>query len=155
MSHFSSEDLIFHKIGDKIVSAGFGVNSILLNKGLSPILSLTTDYNSDGESTSSSSSDSDSDSDSDRDGDKNKGDKVKKQVFKTFKNLASPVGLFSMKEQTNNHHKESDESKESTYLPDNIYDELLKLVDYSNKKSRQSKKNKKHLKRSKTYKASK
>jgi hypothetical protein len=78
MSHFSSDELIFHKVGNEIISAGFGINSILLNQGLSPLLSFTRDYD-----TSSSESDSDSDSDS---------EKPRKKVFKSYVEYFS--GLF-------------------------------------------------------------
>ena len=44
MSYFLSNELIFNKENNEILSAGFGINSILLNKGLPPILSFTSNY---------------------------------------------------------------------------------------------------------------
>jgi len=159
MSHFSSEDLIFHKVNNKIVSAGFGINSILMNKGLAPILSFTNDYdNSDSSDSDTSSSSSDSDSETSK--------KPKKQVFKSFKNLAIPIHLFSMHEPSKMSKKQDDEYMEDHgHLPDNIYDELIKLVDFDKKQKRKSKKNYKNnsnksnktnkSKKTKTYKNNK
>ena len=159
MSHLTSNDLIFHKVNNKIVSAGFGINSILMNKGLAPILSFTNDYNSDAsdtESNTSSSSDSESDNDNDNDK-KRKQSKPKKQVFKSFKNLAIPINLFSMQDNSKTNVKEHEYMNDHGYLPDNIYDELFKLVEFDKKQKRQSKKNikknkSKHVKTYKTHK---
>ncbi len=155
MSHFSSNELIFNKVGDEIISAGFGINSILLNKGLSPILSFTNHYDTDHE-TSSSSSSSDSDSDAED----------KKKVFKSFKNLAIPLGLFldnddKKAKNPDNKAKNSDNDyyHEHKQIPNDMYDELLKLVYYNDKEKRQTKKNiikkDKAKKVSRTYKRNK
>lgn len=157
MSHLTSNDLIFHKVNNKIVSAGFGINSILMNKGLAPILSFTNDYNSgasDTESNTSSSSDSESDNENDK---KSNQSKPKKQVFRSFKNLAIPINLFSMQDNFKKNVKEDEYVNDNGYLPDNIYDELFKLVEFDNKQKRQSKKNvkknkSKHIKTYKTHK---
>jgi len=158
MSHFSSNELIFNKVGDEIISAGFGINSILLNKGLSPILSFTNHYDTDHETSSSSSSNS-SDSDSDTE------DSNKKKVFKSFKNLAIPLGLFldNNKKAKNPNNKaknpDNDYYHEHKQIPNDMYDELLKLVYYNDKEKRQTKKNiikkDKAKKVSKTYKRNK
>ncbi len=159
MSHLTSNDLIFHKVNNKIISAGFGINSILMNKGMAPILSFTNDYNgdtSDTDSNSSSSSDSESDNENNKDN-KNRQSKPKKQVFRSFKNLAIPINLFSMQDNSKTNVKEDEYMNDYGYLPDNIYDELFKLVEFDNKQKRQSKKNikknkSKHLKTYKTHK---
>jgi hypothetical protein len=151
MSHFSSNELIFNKVGDEIISAGFGINSILLHKGLSPILSFTNHYDTDHESSSSSSSSS-SDSDSDNESSKNK-----KKVFKSFKNLAIPLGLFLDNNNSNNNKKDEDD-RQHKQIPNDMYDELLKLVYYNDKEKRQTKKNTKKDKAkkvSRTYKRNK
>lgn len=157
MSHFSSNELIFNKVGDEIISAGFGINSILLTKGLSPILSFTNHYDTDHETSSSSSNSSDSDSDTE--------DSNKKKVFKSFKNLAIPLGLFldNNKKAKNPDNKaknpDNDYYHEHKQIPNDMYDELLKLVYYNDKEKRQTKKNiikkDKAKKVSKTYKRNK
>jgi hypothetical protein len=154
MSHFSSNELIFNKVGDEIISAGFGINSILLNKGLPPILSFTNHYDTDHETSSSSNSSSDSESDIE--------ESDKKKVFKTFKNLAIPLGLFldnndkSKNNNNKNNKYNNDEYQEHKQIPNDMYDELLKLVYYNDKEKRQTKKNtKKDKVKSRTYKKNK
>jgi hypothetical protein len=151
MSHLTSTDLIFNKVNNKIVSAGFGINSILMNKGISPILSFTHDYdNNDTSDSDESYSESSSESDNEKPN-KNK-HKQKKQVFRSFKNLAIPINLFSMSEPSKISKKEDEYDEDAGHLPDNIYDELLKLVEFDNKRKRQSKKNYKPNKLSKSKK---
>lgn len=157
MSHFSSDELIFHKVGNEIISAGFGINSILLNQGLSPLLSFTRDYD-----TSSSESDSNSDSDSDSDS-----EKPRKKVFKSYKNLAIPIGLYLNEEKkksidldksNDNNKTDKDKNKNKNkmdneeHIADDIYDQLLKLIYYNEKDKRKSKKMTKKYRKSKTYK---
>lgn len=159
MSHFSSNELIFNKDGDEIVSAGFGINSILLHKGLSPILSFTTDYDTDTDTdtdTNSNSSSNTSSSDSDE-------DDSKKKVFRSFKHLAIPLGLFLDETIVNTKNINSIKSinnDEPGYkqVPNDMYEELLKLVYYNDKQKRQTKKNvnnKKDKKKGRTYKRNK
>ena len=151
MSHFSSNELIFNKVGDEIISAGFGINSILLHKGLSPILSFTNHYDTDHESSSSSSRSSSSSSDSDSESSN------KKKVFKSFKNLAIPLGLFLDNNNSKN-NKKDDDDRQHKQIPNDMYDELLKLVYYNDKEKRQTKKNTKKdkvKKVSRTYKRNK
>jgi hypothetical protein len=140
MSHFSTSELIFHKVGNEIISAGFGVNSILLSKGLSPILTFTSNFSNEEDESSSSDDENVS----------NSVIKQTKQVFKSFKNLAVPIGLFTTK--TPNIH--SDIPKEYSHIKDDIYEELIKLSTFKNKP--QSKKNNNNKKtKTKTYKHNK
>jgi hypothetical protein len=106
------DELIFHTVGNELISAGFGINSILLKRGLAPILSFATNDES------SSSSDNDSSS-SDEEEDKS--------VFRSFKNLAVPFGLMTSDKYTQHPHNEDVEDR--GVLPDTLYDNLLKLVD--------------------------
>jgi len=142
MSYFLSNELIFNKENNEILSAGFGINSILLNKGLPPILSFTSNYDINDSSSSSSSSDDDSDNED-------------APVFKSFNNLAIPLGLFSLPININDIRNNVSSSIPDEYdtITDDMHDELLKLVEYNNKMKRQSKKNKPYKKtRAKTYK---
>ena len=111
------DELIFHTVGNELISAGFGINSILLKRGLAPMLSFATNNES---SSSSSSSDSDSDSSS-------SDDEEDKSVFRSFKNLAVPFGIMISDKYKQHPHKEGVEDR--GVLPDTLYDNLLKLVD--------------------------
>lgn len=110
-------ELIFHKVGNDIISAGFGINSILLQRGLSPMLSFTG-------------------KDIDRDEDES--------VFRSFKNLAVPFGL-RVKEKhavddEEREEKEERKEKEHTTVPDSLYDKLLQLAQYDTKHDKPSSK---------------
>ena len=126
------DELIFHTVGNELISAGFGINSILLKRGLAPILSFATNDDS-----SSSSSDSDSSSDD---------EEKDKSVFRSFKNLAVPFGLMTSDKYKQHPHNEGIE--ERGVLPDTLYDNLLKLV------SRPTQKIKNHSAKRKVHKRS-
>jgi hypothetical protein len=113
-NHIHEDELIFHKVGDEIISAGFGINSVLLNRGLPPILSFLKGHTD----LSSSSSDSDDE------------EKVKedKSVFKSFKNLAVPLGLFTSDKYKQRQHDEHEHNNKGA-IPDDLFDKLLNLVD--------------------------
>jgi len=128
------DELIFHTVGNELISAGFGINSILLKRGLAPILSFATN-----DETSSSSSDGDSDSSSDD-------EEKDKSVFRSFKNLAVPFGLMTSDKYKQHPHKEDVEDR--GVLPDTLYDNLLKLV------SRPTQKIKNHSAKRKVHKRS-
>lgn len=108
--HLHSNDLIFHKEGNDIISAGFGINSILLSNGLSPILSF-----------SNKTFDNDS------------------SIFKSFKNLAVPLGLFT----TNKYNRATEEEKceHQGTLSDSMFDRLMQMADYDKPEKNKSKKN--------------
>ncbi len=112
--HLHPNDLIFHKEGNDIISAGFGINSILLSNGLSPILSF-----------SNKTFDNESDEDS--------------SIFKSFKNLAVPLGLFT----TNKYNRVTQEEKceHQGTLSDSMFDRLMQIADYDKPEKNKSKKN--------------
>ena len=124
-------DLIFYKEGGKIKSAGYTVDSILLQKGGSVMTTLNT-YYTDTQS-----------------GGEN--------ISNDFKNLAVPAGLsyISQKKTSSDifsggsyKNKPSDQHE---MLSDDIYDKLFGLVEYDNKQKRKTRKqpltvNKKHKK---------
>jgi hypothetical protein len=130
------DELIFHTVGNELISAGFGINSILLKRGLAPILSFATN---DDSSSSSSSSDSDSNESSDD-------EEKDKSVFRSFKNLAVPFGLMTSDKYKQQPHNEGIEDR--GVLPDTLYDNLLKLV------SRPTQKIKNHSAKRKVHKRS-
>ena len=105
------DELIFHTVGNELISAGFGINSILLKRGLAPMLSFATNDESSSSTDDSSSSDEEED----------------KSVFRSFKNLAIPFGLMTSDKYKQHPHNEDVEDR--GVLPDTLYDNLLKLVD--------------------------
>lgn len=111
--HLHPNDLIFHKEGNDIISAGFGINSILLSKGLSPILSFSPRKD-----------EQESDEDS--------------SIFKSFKNLAVPLGLFT----TNKYNRATEEDKceHQGTLSDSMFDRLMQMADYDKPEKPKSKK---------------
>ena len=128
------EHFIFYTVGDNIISAGFSINSILMKKGLPPILTfdksnnepaLKEDYDTE------------------------------EPVFKSFKHLAVPISLLSTPNKNMFDEKRIDDEIMHSQIPDDIYDKLLKLVEYDNWKKRQSKKSRSSSnKRTTTYKRS-
>ena len=112
--HLHPNDLIFHKEGNDIISAGFGINSILLSKGLSPILSFSLREEDESHESDDTS------------------------IFKSFKNLAVPLGLFT----TNKYNRETQEDKceHQGTLPDSMFDRLMQMADYDKPKKSKSKK---------------
>ena len=110
-------ELIFHKVGNDIISAGFGINSILLQRGLSPMLLFTG-------------------KDIDRDEDES--------VFRSFKNLAVPFGLRVNENKKGKDNDDNDDDdvkiKEHTTIPDSLYDRLLQLAQYDVKHDKPSSK---------------
>ncbi len=117
--HLHPNDLIFHKEGNDIISAGFGINSILLSKGLSPILSfsnkITRKENESDESDDSS-------------------------IFKSFKNLAVPLGLFTTNKYNQTTKCEKEECEHQGTLPDSMFDKLMQMADYDKPEKSKSKK---------------
>jgi hypothetical protein len=131
MSSSLKNDLIFYKEGGKIKSAGYTVDSILLQKGgsiMTTYNAYTTDKQTGGDN-----------------------------ISNDFKDLAVPAGLSyisqkkttsdifsggSLKNKPTDHHE---------MLADDIYDKLFGLVEYDNKQKRKTRKqnltiNKKHKK---------
>ena len=114
--HLHSDDLIFHKEGNDIISAGFGINSILLSKGLSPILSFSNKNIKNNELEDSS-------------------------IFKSFKNLAVPLGLFTTNKYTRDTKCDKDNCEHQGTLSDSMFDRLFQMADYDKPETPKSKKN--------------
>lgn len=115
--HLHSDDLIFHKEGNDIISAGFGINSILLRKGLPPILSFSNKNIKHGNELEDSS------------------------IFKSFKNLAVPLGLFTTNKYTKTTSCEKENCEHQGTLSDSMFDRLFQMADYDKPETPKSKKN--------------
>jgi hypothetical protein len=126
------DELIFHRVGDEIISAGFGINSILLKRGLSPMLSFATYVESSSSSSSSDGEESSSSSDEEKD----------KSVFRSFKNLAVPFGLMTSDKYKQYPHSEGIEDR--GVLPDILYDNLLKMVETTSKPPKKNSAKRRH-----------
>ena len=124
MSELSPNDLVLYSNPDgKMYSGGFNINSIFLNKELSPIFNINASSTQYGGN----------------------------NVSELFDNLAIPRGLLYLNDRIeggNNQRVtiENDESIENDVINDDIYNKLLNLVEL--KKSKHTKtKNKKHKKK--------
>jgi hypothetical protein len=124
MSELSPNDLVLYSNQDgKIYSGGFNINSIFLNKELSPIFNINTSSTQYGGN----------------------------NVSELFDNLAIPRGLLYLNDRIeggNNHRIpfKNDESIENDVINDDIYNKLLNLVDLKKNKHTKTK-NIKHKKK--------
>jgi hydroxylamine reductase (hybrid-cluster protein) len=110
-----NNDLIFYKSDNgNIMSGGYDVESHMLRNGISPMKTLNFEQN---------------------------GGKEKK-VSNRFENLAVPAGLYYITQsQSKTKHKEQNNyDKEHTPLPDDIFDKLYEMIEYSDKNKRKTKK---------------
>ena len=108
--HLHPDELIFHKVGDDIISAGFGINSILLRRGLPEMLTFSTNANDAGiNDTNDETSDNPS-------------------LFRSFKNLAVPFGLFTSNNY--NKHPPNEDAEYMGSIPDSLHETLLNHATY-------------------------
>ena len=122
---FQGGDLIFYKNNDgNIMSGGYDVESHMLRNGISPMRTLNLEQ-------------------FEQNGGK---DKKEAKVSNGFENLAVPAGLFYItqsqsKNKIKNKNKEQHSyDKEHTPLPDDIFDKLYEMIEYNDKKKRQTRK---------------
>lgn len=135
---FGPDELVMYKEGDKIKSAGYTVNSLLMKGGKSPIIS----YFKGGtlkslESGIHDNSDSDSDSDSDLEKEGKK-DKVETKGNNPFSNLAVPAGIMLIvQEPTQSEYEKksyaNDNYRNCGMLSDDIYDKLFEFASFKQK----------------------
>lgn len=113
MNYFSGEDLIFYKDNNtgKIMSGGYSIDSILLKEGLSPMITLNTDYEQD------------SLKDSLKGGNK---------VSNIFENLAIPAGLFYHEQKGGKDAQEPIYFNNTNCIAEDIHDKLFKLIEINN-----------------------
>jgi hypothetical protein len=108
---FESKDMIFNnQSGGGIQSGGLSIKSIMMSKGISPIMSINTDKDS----------------------------KNVERVSELFENLVIPLGLINGIKNMNSGYNimdderyiyDDDESEEDKDDIDSLYDKLLKLVE--------------------------
>ena len=125
--HLHPDELIFHKVGDDIVSAGFGINSILMRRGLPAMLTFSSTY--------AVTNDEDEDEDD-------------PSMFRSFKNLAVPFGLFTS--DNYNQHPHNEDVEYMGAIPDSLHDALLTQAAYktaTGSKKRKSKRNNTSMKK--------
>jgi hypothetical protein len=128
--HLHPDELIFHKVGDDIVSAGFGINSVLMRRGLPAMLTFTSTY------AVQTVEDEDEDEDNDP------------SMFRSFKNLAVPFGLFTS--DNYNQHPHNEDVEYMGAIPDSLHDALLTQAAYktaTGSKKRKSKRNNTSMKK--------
>lgn len=129
MNHFSPVDMIFYKEGDKIMSGGFSIDSLLLHNGISPMYTKNNENNLTGGNKSSS-------------------------VGDIFKNLAVPAGLLYQKnggkkrdlfKYTEHAEEVQGGFKNNAVLPEDIHDKLLKMIEVNDSgKTTRERKTRKH-----------
>ena len=108
---FESKDMIFNnQSGGGIQSGGLSIKSIMMSKGISPIMSINTDKDS----------------------------KNVERVSELFENLVIPLGLINGIKNINSGYNvmdderyiyDDDECEEDKDEIDSLYDKLLKLVE--------------------------
>lgn len=113
-----TNDLLFYKQqqggNDIIMSGGYSVDSYLLKAGLSPIQTLNSlEGNQEGGS---------------------------KQVSSIFENLAVPAGLFlNNQKPVHDMNGGSKKCMDHQMLPDNIFDEFMRMIEIDKTKKRNRK----------------
>ena len=125
MNFFSSDDLVFYqdKQSGKIMSGGYNINSILLQKGIAPMTTLNSIKEDDNIIGGT------------------------KYVSEIFNNLAVPAGLY-YNEQKQRGGSNIIQYSNSEPLSEDIHDKLFKLIEVNTKtfkktcKNRNAKKNK-------------
>ena len=131
-------DLVFYTEGGKIMSGGYTVDSMLFQNGQSPF----TGYYKGGALESDTNDNDTNDNDT-----------------KIMENLAIPIGIFYLNQQSKMSDYEKKSYNDSKYkqcnvVPDDLFDELFKLASITNAKTNKihkfSKNNKKKIPSKKT-----
>ena len=119
---FGPDDLLFYKEhqggNDIIMSGGYSVDSYLLKNGISPMQTNNTLESS-----------------------QLGGSKLgEMKTSSIFKNLAVPAGLFFLNQKaSHNNYGNRTKSMDHKMLPDNIFDEFMKMIEVDKHKKRQRK----------------
>jgi len=119
-TNFGPDDLLFYKEqqggNDIIMSGGYSVDSHLLKAGLSPIQTLNSLEGVQG------------------------GGGSKQKVSSIFENLAVPAGLyFNNQKPVQDMYGGARKCMDHTMLPDNIFDEFMRMIEIDKTKKRNRK----------------
>jgi hypothetical protein len=126
---FNNNDLIMYKEGEKIMSGGYAVNSILMNSGIAPLNS----YHYGGSKSLERSIER-----------SKEGNKEESKDVSFFDNLAVPVGIFYINSDyiKSDYEKPNTNTYEQRYmLSDDIYDKLFELASFKQSKNTKNRKN--------------
>lgn len=110
---FSHDDFVFTTKDGQFIGGGFTVESMFLEKGISPI----TTFNND---------------------DKQSGGKISSP----FENLAVPAGLFYISQRTLKNKNEMQFNNERETISDDIFDKLFNMVNADKKPKKHTKRHK-------------
>lgn len=118
MSIFNNEDLIFSKNPDgEIMSSGYRVNSILLQKGI-PIMKTMKKLQQGGEEDDAG---------------------THENLFTDFDNYVIPAGItYITEKKTSDLYGGGKYDDQHIMLPDDIYDKLFHLIEYDKKQKRKT-----------------
>ena len=131
MSSLGADDMVFYKEGDKIMSGGFLVDSIMLQRGGAPMQTLQNDDNNDND------------------------DSEINSMSSVFKDMAVPAGLLYQSGGSHSKRKifkfdeYDDKIKDRGVLPEKLHDILLRMIEVPSRNKKYTQKNKKHLKEKK------
>ena len=148
LNQLGAEDFVVYSEGGKIMSGGYTVDSMLFQNGQSPF----TGYYKGG-ALESDTNDNDTNDNDTNDNDTNDND------TKIMENLAIPIGIFYLNQQSKMSDYEKKSYNDSKYkqcnvVPDDLFDELFKLASITNAKTNKihkfSKNNKKKIPSKKT-----
>jgi hypothetical protein len=126
----NSNDLVFYKEGESVMSGGYKLNSIFLQNGVPPM--QTNNVNNTKKRNKGLESEPDSDSE--------KTPSLDKEVSSLFNDLVIPVGLFLNNSKLFPKNKVPfNKYEEHTMISDDIFDKLFNMVEYDSKKNKFSK----------------
>lgn len=121
------DELLFYKNGDIIMSGGYGIKSMFLNDELSPMRTFNSLESGQA------------------------GGKNTNKVSSIFDNLAIPAGLFLINNQRSSLTSVGNYMN-SEMLPDNIFDNFMKVIEMDKKHDKKDEPDKKEEKRKNTRK---
>ena len=130
MSSLGADDMVFYKEGEKVMSGGFLVDSIMHQKGGAPMQTIQNN-------------------------DENNDDDEMNSMSSVFKDMAVPAGLLYQSGGSHSKRKifKFDEYDEDIgnhqVLPEKLHDILLRMIEVPSRNKKYTQKNKKHLKEKK------